>query len=241
MAPSPDWGSLHPPGWAIRARKPCGYRCAPCGYPAAVSESVSTQAVSPWSIPLSDVLVDDELLRGGPRDPRVRLVEHGTRGSRPSSRSSRQLCGTRTRVRGRERNGRAAPRAAGRRLRPGRRGRAALAQLRRGREHRCAHRRGAGLLRRGRRARPQPRSERPRGGPEPSAPGLSSCCTTAGHPVRDRRLSLELCQARGIAVVEDAAHAVGATRRGRACGGVRRRRAASASSRTRTSRWAREA
>jgi len=39
-----------------------------------------------------------------------------------------------------------------------------------------------------------------------------------GHPCEIEPV-VELCRARGIAVVEDAAHAVGATRGGRACGG----------------------
>ena len=86
---------------------------------AGVGEPVLTE--SRWRVPLADMLVGDELIeavldvvRSGwwSMGPRVEELEHGVR--RRSGRAARD--------RGRERDGRAAPRAARRRLRAGRRG-----------------------------------------------------------------------------------------------------------------------
>ena len=100
------------------------------------------------------------------------------------------------------------------------------------------HRSDAGLLRHRRPARPQSRSDAISRRRSDRGRRRSSSCTTGAIPATSTSV-LEIAERRGVAVIEDAAHAIGAQlerARGR---DDRRGRAASASSRTRIFRSAR--
>ncbi len=109
-----------------------------------------------------------------------------------------------------ELHGRAAPRLPRRRRRPGRRGDRALVHLRR-------DRRGGALLRRARRcsrrsSRARARASTPRTSSGAITPRTKAVCVVhyAGYAAAADRLK-ELCDAHGIALIEDVAHAPSAT------------------------------
>ena len=170
-----------------------------------------------WRIPLSDVIVDDELVeavlevvRSGwwSMGPRVEEFEHEFAAFSGAAHAIAVANGTAALH--------LALLAVG--LRPGRRGDPAVAELRRRGEHDRAHRRRAGLLRHRRPDRPEPRprpTSRPRDRPRDAR--RSSPSTTAGYPVRHDAIA-ELAERHGLALVEDAAHAPGAVCRAAACG-----------------------
>ena len=140
-------------------------------------------------------------------------------------RSSRRQFASGSAVVTRSRSRTARPRCTSR-CSPSASGRATRSSCRRSRSWRrptpiVAHRRRARLLRHPRRGRPQPRPRRPRGGDHAATQAIVVLHYGGS---RARSTTCWRSRSRGLAVVEDAAHALGATLDGRSVRHVRRRR-----------------
>ena len=170
----------------------------------------------PWRVPLSDIAVDDELVAAAGGALASGWWSTGPRVARVRGRV-RALRRRRVRGRGVERHGGAAPRRRSVRLRAGRRGRHAVADLRRRGERRAPPRRDAVLCDVGE-LDPSldPADVEAALGPRTRAIvalHYGGVAVRHGRRTRDRR-------APRAVVIEDAAHAPGATYRGRACGSL---------------------